>query len=86
MSPRKSPQGKVEKWAYDMYQQKTRTLLTGPYTCPICAETTFVITIDKKRKEVTGKCACGLNDKVKFFEAYQPIDYYNKLVDKLRTR
>ena len=86
MSPRKSPQGKVEKWAYNMYKQKIRTLSTGPYTCPLCAKTTLAIVIDKKKKEVNAKCACGFNDDVNFFEAFQPIDYYNKIIDKLRTR
>ena len=50
MSPRKSGQGKVEKWAYDIYQQQKRTLSTGPYACPKCAKTTLAIVIDKKKK------------------------------------
>ena len=83
MSPRKSGQ-KVERWAHDMYQQK-RTLLTGPYTCPKCAETTLAIVIDKKKKVVHGQCACGYVEYVKFYEAFQPIDYYNKIIDKSRT-
>ena len=85
MSPRKSGQGKVEKWAYDIYQQERRSLLTGPYVCPKCAEKTLAIVIDKKKKVVNGKCACGYVDYVGFYEAFQPIDYYNKIIDKSRT-
>ena len=84
MSPRNSPQGKVEKWAYNIYQQQRRTLSTGPYTCPKCAKTTLAIVIDKKKKVVHGKCVCGYVDYVRFYEAFQPIDYYNKIIDKSR--
>ena len=84
MSPRNG-QGKVERWAYDMYHKKIRTLSTGPYTCPKCAETTLAIAIDKKKKVVHGQCGCGYVDYVKFYEAFQPIDYYNKIIDKSRT-
>ena len=76
----------MEKWAYDMYQQKTRTLSTGPYTCPLCSETTLAIVIDKTKIEVNAKCACGFNENVNYLEAFQPIDYYNKIIDNLRTR
>ena len=69
-----------------MYQQKTRTLSTGPYTCPLCAETTLAIVIDKMKKEVNAKCACGFNENVNYLESFQPIDYYNKIIDNLRTR
>ena len=85
MSPRNSPQGKVEKWAYNIYQQQRRTLSTGPYTCPKCAKTTLAIVIDKKKKVVHGKCVCGYVDYVRFYEVFHPIDYYNKIIDKSRT-
>ncbi len=85
MSPRKSGQGKVEKWAYDIYQQERRSLLTGPYVCPKCAEKTLAIVIDKKKKVVHGQCSCEYVDYVKFYEAFQPIDYYSKIIDKSRT-
>jgi len=84
MSPRNG-QGKVERWAYDMYQKERRTLSTGPYLCPKCAKTTLAIVIDKKKKVVHGKCGCGYDDYVKFYQAFQPIDYYNKIIDKSRT-
>ena len=85
MSPRNSLQGKIEKWAYDIFQQKRRTLSTGPYACPKCAKTRFAIVIDKNNKLVHGKCVCGYVDYVRFYEAFQPIDYYNKLIDQSRT-
>ena len=84
MSPRNSPYGKVEKWAYDIYQKERRNLSTGPYTCPKCGVTTLAIIIDKKKKLVHGKCACGYVDYVRFYEVFQPIDYYNKIIDKLK--
>ncbi len=84
MSPRKSGL-RVERWSYDMYQKKIRNLSTGPYLCPKCAETTLAIVIDKKKKVVHGQCGCGYVDYVKFYEAFQPIDYYNKIIDKTRT-
>ena len=85
MSPRNSPQGKVEKWAYDIYQQQRRILSTGPYTCPKCAKKTLAIDIDKKKKVVHGKCACRYDEYVKFYEAFEPIDYYNKIIDKNKS-
>jgi transcription elongation factor Elf1 len=84
MSRRNSPYGKVEKWAYDIYQQQRRNLSTGPYTCPKCAKKMFAIIIDKNKKIVHGKCACGCIEYVKFYESYQPIDYYNKIIDKIK--
>ena len=54
MSPRKSGQ-KVEKWSYNMYQKKIRTLSTAPYLCPKCAETSLAIVIDEKKKVVYGE-------------------------------
>ena len=83
--PPKNGQGKVEKWAHDMYQKERRTLSTGPYLCLKCAKTTLAIVIDKKKKVVHGQCGCGYADYVKFYEAFQPIDYYNKIIDKSRT-
>ena len=85
MTPKKSGQGNVEKWAFDIYQQQRRTLSTGPYVCPKCAKTTLAIIIDKKKKIVHGKCACGYMEYIKFYEAFQTIDYYNKIIDKSRT-
>ena len=85
MTPKKSGQGKVEKWAFDIYQQQRRTLSTGPYLCPKCAKTTLAIIIDKQKKIVHGKCACGYVEYIKFYEAFQTIDYYNKIIDKSRT-
>ena len=85
MSPRNSPQGKVEKWAYDLYQQQRRNVSIGPYTCPKCAKKTLAIVVNKKKKVVHGKCACRYVEYVKFYEAFQPIDYYNKIIDKNRT-
>jgi transcription elongation factor Elf1 len=85
MSPRNSSQGKVEKWAYDIYQQQRRILSTGPYMCPKCAKNSLAIVIDKRRRLVHGKCGCGHVEYVKFYDAFQPIDYYNKIIDKSRS-
>ena len=85
MSPRNSSQGKVEKWAYDIYQQQIKSLSTGPYVCPNCGKATLAIIIDKKKKIVHGNCGCGCDEYVKFYDAFQPIDYYNKVIDKIRN-
>ena len=44
----------------------------------------FIMSIDKKKKIVHGKCGCGCIEYVKFYDSYQPIDYYNKIIDKLK--
>jgi len=78
--PRKSPEGKVAKWAYTMYKQKRKKVAHGPYNCPVCAKNTLNILIDKKNKRVIASCICGIKRSLDYSPIFETIDYYNKLV------
>jgi transcription elongation factor Elf1 len=84
MSPRKSPEGKVAKWAYTMYKRQAKQLIFGPFLCPSCAKNLLNIRVDKKNKKVTAFCKCGLGTLLEYFSSFEPIDYYNKLLDRKR--
>ena len=84
MTPRKSPHGKVAKWAYDMYKQKKKRIAYGPYACPRCGKNLLRINISKQAKEVSANCSCGFNKALKYSEIFEPVDYYNKMLDQIR--
>ena len=86
MAPRKSHEGKVAKWAYDLYKQQSRKLIYGPFECFSCANKSLIINVNKKNKEVFGICSCGLKMKLDYFSSFQPVDYFNKLVDTFHRK
>lgn len=83
MCPRKSAEGKVAKWAYTMYKDKGKKLTFGPYECPMCARNNLSISVDTKNKIVTAACGCGFETKLTYVPSYEPIDYYNKVIDQI---
>jgi transcription elongation factor Elf1 len=84
MSPRKSHEGKVPKWAYSMHKQQAKKLVQGPFECPSCARKSLVIIIEKNNNRVVGVCGCGFKASVTYVPSFQPLDYYNKLLDQTR--
>ena len=82
MCPRKSAEGKVAKWAYMMYKDKCRKAAVGPYECPNCSNNNLLLKIDRDNSAVTAVCNCGFRSDLKFVSIYEPIDYYNKIVDQ----
>lgn len=82
MSPRKGHEGKVPRWLYKSRGSRIRCIIVGPYNCPSCASKGLVINVDKKGKTVLAKCTCGFSKDLTFFDAFQPVDYYGKLIDE----
>lgn len=86
MCPRKSPEGKVARWAYTIYKRQARKIAHGPFECPSCAKSLLIINVDEKRKIVNGSCGCGFKISLDYFPSFQPIDYYSKLIDRIRKK
>ena len=78
MSPRKSRQ-KVSEWAAQSIRRKR--LLHGPYDCPKCWVNNLRIQVDKEEKEVLAVCSCGLEHQLNYVQSFEPVDYFNKLID-----
>ncbi len=80
MSPRKSRQ-KVSEWAVQSIRKKRKRLLHGPYDCPKCWVNNLRIQVDKEEKEVLAVCSCGLEHRLNYVQSFEPVDYFNKLID-----
>jgi transcription elongation factor Elf1 len=81
MSPRKS-RYRVPEWKVQSYRDKGKKILFGPYNCPKCKQDKLRIKVDKQKKEVIATCNCGLEHSFKYVSAYDPVDYYSKLMDQ----
>lgn len=81
MSPRKS-RYRVPEWKVQSFRDYSKRVLFGPYTCPKCQQDKLRIKIDKQKNEVIAACNCGLIHSFKYVSAYDPVDYYNKLIDQ----
>ena len=57
-------------------------MLHGPYNCPGCNSRRLRIRIEADGKNVVAQCECGLTRSYKYISAYEPVDYYSKLVDE----
>ena len=85
MSPRKSRDG-VPQWVVDIkFKMKRKKLALGPYDCPKCGRDKLRIRVDRQKKEVMAICECGTYP-LEYATSYEPIDYYNKLVDKFHKK
>lgn len=73
----------MANWAYTMYKRQGRKLIFGPYECPICAKSLLNIRVNEENKTAVAKCSCGFKMTLDYFPSFQPIDYYNKIVDQL---
>ena len=82
LSPRKGHEGKVPRWLYKSRGARTRGIIIGPYNCPICGSKGLVINVDKKNETALAKCSCGFSRDFIFRSAFQPVDYYGKLIDE----
>ena len=86
MSPRKKTDGRVPRWAYRSHKSKVKKLTYGPYDCPKCGNNSLVVNADKKQTEVFVKCNCGFSKILPYSPAFQPIDYYNKIIDEFYSK
>jgi len=84
MAPRKSHEGKVPRWAYSIHKQHAKKLVHGPFECPSCAKKSLVIKTGENNNKVIGVCVCGFKALVSYVPSFQPVDYYNKLLDQAR--
>ena len=82
MSPRKASY-RVPEWKVQLFKDQRKKVLFGPYVCPKCKLNTLKINVNHKKKEVTATCNCGINHSLNYVPIYDPVDYYNKLVDQL---
>ena len=81
MSPRKS-RYRIPEWEVQSLRAKRKKILFGPYTCPKCKQDRLRIKVDKQTKEVIAICDCDLEHLFKYVPSYDPVDYYNKLIDQ----
>ena len=86
MSPRKERYA-VPRDAVRTFRREAKKMVNGPYYCPKCGKDKLQITVDTKKKEVTAVCLeCKLDESLSFAPVFEPVDYYNKFVDKLKKQ
>jgi transcription elongation factor Elf1 len=85
MSPRKSRYA-LPEWIAQSIRQERKNLLHGPYVCPKCKMNELRILVKKQEKEVVAVCSCGLEYPLKYVSAFESIDYYNRLIDRLNKK
>jgi len=81
MSPRKT-RYRIPEWQVKQLRDRRKKILYGPYTCPKCNQDKLRIRVNKQNKKVTAICDCGLEYSFKYVSSYEPVDYYNKLIDQ----
>ena len=83
MAPR-NDRYEVPAWRVKSIRDRTEKILSGPYTCPSCQEEKLRIKVDAKTEEASATCNCGFKYILKYVRSYDPVDYYNFLLDRLR--
>lgn len=73
----------VPAWRVKSIRNRKEKILFGPYSCPICHEDKLRIRIDAKTEETFATCDCGFKYMLKYIRSYEPVDYYNFLLDGL---
>lgn len=81
MSPRKE-RYQTPKYVAHAIRDRRKKLLHGPYDCPKCKMNNLRIQVNKEKKEVIAICSCGLEHPLSYVSVFEPIDYYNKLIDQ----
>lgn len=80
MCPRKNHY-EVPKHIVNGIRSKTKAVRYGPYSCPICGETTLRILLLDSEKKCYIRCRCGLKTEVEYKTGKLPVDYYNDYMD-----
>lgn len=83
MCPRKS-RYRIPQWKVQRYRSRGNQILFGPYYCPKCREKTLKININNKEESVEATCNCGFEHSFRYRRIYDPIDYYNDLIDRFK--
>jgi transcription elongation factor Elf1 len=59
-------------------------MVMGPFDCPSCGSELY-FSLDSKMNRARTKCPqCGFSGEYEIVKSFQPVDYYNKLVDDFR--
>lgn len=74
----------VPQWRVKSIKDRKAKILFGPYDCPNCQQDKLKIRIDEKIEEAYATCDCGFRYVFKYVKSYEPVDYYNKLLDESR--
>lgn len=85
MAPRKE-RYQTPKYVVQAIREKRKQMLHGSYYCPKCGTNRLRIELDKEKKEVIAVCICGIEYQLKYVSAFEPVDYYNKLLDQFSQK
>ena len=77
---------KLKKIAAESIRKERKKLLHGPYDCPKCKMDKLRIQVNKKKKEAIAICSCGLEYQLNYVSVFEPVDYYNKLIDQFSKK
>ena len=83
MCPRKE-RYQTPEWVVKSKRNQRKGILYGPYNCPKCMQKKLQINLDKKNEKVTASCNCGFQDTLKYIPSYEPVDYFNKIMDEIQ--
>jgi transcription elongation factor Elf1 len=72
----------MSRGTYEATKQREKRVLYGPYSCPKCGKISLSIKIEKGEKKVSAICPCGFTSELGYMPAFDPVDYYNQLVDR----
>jgi transcription elongation factor Elf1 len=76
---------RVERRRYKYLKATSKRMVMGPFDCPKCGSELY-FQREPSSDKVRCRCRCGLTGQWPYAEILQPVDYYNKLTDELRTK
>ena len=76
---------RIERKHYKYLKGISKKMVFGPFECPACGTELF-FRHDKERDKMITKCQCGAEGEWDVSPTLQPVDYYNKLADKIRSK
>lgn len=77
---------RVPNYQVRIFQKEAKKMANGPYYCPKCGKDQLKIVIDKKKKEASAVCVCGIDQKLTYAPVFQGVDYYNKFTDLCKKK
>jgi len=76
---------RIERRHYRFLKGVSKRMVFGPFECPGCGAELF-FRLDGERNKMIVKCQCGIEGEWDSSPVLQPVDYYNKLVEKERGK
>jgi transcription elongation factor Elf1 len=74
---------RIERRHYKHLKATSKKMVMGPFECPNCGTELY---FRREGDKVMTKCPCGAAGEWPYGEILQPVDYFNKLADELRTK